>query len=68
MRGNDIIAEGSVRLLNEPTVFQAELYAIRKAIGRSGLSTWIYQFSYDHLSQATLSSVSAWMGNCSSVA
>ena len=28
---------------------------------RSGLSTWKSQFSYDHWSQATLSSVSAWM-------
>ena len=36
--------------------------------GRSGLSTWKYQFSYNHWSQATLSSVSTWMGNCSSVA
>ena len=33
---------------------------------RSGLSTWKYQFSYDHWSQATLSSVSTWMGNCAS--
>ena len=36
--------------------------------GRSGLSTWKYQFSYDHCSQATLSLVSTWMGHCSSVA
>ena len=36
--------------------------------GSSGLSTWNYQFSYDHWSQATLSLVSTWMGNCSSVA
>ena len=35
---------------------------------RSGLSTWKYQFSYDHWSQAMLSSVSTWMGDCSSVA
>ena len=33
--------------------------------GRSCLSTWKYQFSYDHWSQATLSSVSTWMGDCS---
>ena len=37
-------------------------------LGRSGLSTWKYQFSYDHWSQATLSSVSTWMGLCLSVA
>ena len=37
-------------------------------VGRSGLSTWKYQFSYDHWSKATLSSVSTWMGHCSSVA
>ena len=36
--------------------------------GRSGLSTWKYHFSYDHWSQAMLSSVSSWMGHCSSVA
>ena len=36
--------------------------------GRSGLSTWKHQFSYDHWSQATLSSDSTWMGDCSSVA
>ena len=36
--------------------------------GRSGLSTWKYQFSYNHWSQATLSLVSTWMGDCSSVA
>ena len=36
--------------------------------GRSGLSTWKYQLSYDHWSQATVSSVSTWMGDCSSVA
>ena len=42
---------------------------INTRIGRSGLSTWKYQFSYDHWSQATLSSVSGtWMGDCSSVA
>ena len=35
---------------------------------RSGLSTWEYQFLYDHWSQAMLSSVSTWMGDCSSVA
>ena len=35
---------------------------------RSGLSTWKYQFSYDHWSQAMLCSVSTWMRNCSSVA
>ena len=39
-----------------------------RPLGRSGLSTWKYQFSYDHWSQATLSSVSTWMGDCSSVA
>ena len=33
----------------------------------SDLSTWKYQFSYDHWCQATLSSVSTWMGDCSSV-
>ena len=38
-----------------------------EAHGRSGLSTWKYQFSYNHWSQATLSSVSTWMGSCSSV-
>ena len=38
-------------------------------LGSSGLSTWKYQFSYDHWSRATLSSVSTtWMGDCSSVA
>ena len=37
-------------------------------IGRSGLSTWKYQFSYDHWSQATLSSVSTWVGYGSNVA
>ena len=37
-------------------------------IGRSDLLTWKYQFSYDHWSQAMLSSVSTWMGDCSSVA
>ena len=37
-------------------------------LGRSGLSTWKYQFSYDHWSPATLGSVSTWMGDCSSVA
>ena len=31
------------------------------SLGRSGLSTWKYQFSYDYWSQATLSLVSAWM-------
>ena len=35
---------------------------------RSNLSTWKYQFLYDHLSQTTLSLVSTWMGGCSSVA
>ena len=30
---------------------------------RSGLLTWKYQFSYYHWSQATLSSVSTWMGD-----
>ena len=33
--------------------------------GHSGLSTWKYKFSYDHWSQAMLSSVSTWMGDCS---
>ena len=32
------------------------------------LETWKYQFSYDHWSQAMLSLVSTWMGDCSSVA
>ena len=32
------------------------------------LINWKCQFSYDHWSQATLSSVSTWMGDCSSVA
>ena len=41
---------------------------INKDNRRSGLSTWKYQFSYDHWSQTTLSSVSTWMGNCASVA
>ena len=47
------------RLLDYATVFQAEISAIAKAAeilceqlsdraGRSGLSTWKYQFSYDH--------------------
>ena len=36
--------------------------------GRSGLSTWKYQFSYNHWSQTTLSLVSTWMGDCSSLA
>ena len=31
--------------------------------GHSGLSTWKYQFSYDHRGQATLSSVSTWIGD-----
>ena len=34
--------------------------------GCSGLSTWKYQFSYDHWSQATLSSASTWMGDSGS--
>ena len=42
--------------------------AIKLYVGRSDLSTWKYQFSYDHWSQATLISVSTWMGDCSSVA
>ena len=33
-------------------------------IGRSSVSTWKYQFLYDHWSQAMLSSVSTWMGDC----
>ena len=32
MRGNEIIIEGSVRLPNESTAFQVELFAIRKAM------------------------------------
>ena len=40
----------------------------RERFGRSSLSTWKYQFSYDHWSQATLGSVSTSMGDCSSVA
>ena len=47
--------------------FPLPLY-IKSSFWRSGLSTKKYQFSYDHWSQATLSSVSTWMGNCSSVA
>ena len=47
---------------------RAEKTPINPVTGRSGLSTWKYQFSYDHWSQATLSSVSTWMGDCSSVA
>ena len=31
-------------------------------------STWKYQFSHDHWSQAMLNSASTWMGGCSSVA
>ena len=34
---------------------------------RSHLSTWKYQFSYDHWGQATLRSVCTWMGDGSSV-
>ena len=37
----------------------------RNSVGRSDLSTWKYQFLYDHWSQATLSSVSTCMGDCS---
>ena len=33
--------------------------------GRSSLSTWKYQFLCNHWSQATLSSVSTWIGDCS---
>ena len=43
------------------------LAQIKFQIGHSGLSTWKYQFSYNHWSQATLSLVSTWMGDCSSV-
>ena len=35
---------------------------------RQIISTWKYQFSYDHWSQAMWSSVSTWMADCSSVA
>ena len=38
------------------------------SVWRSDLSTWKYQFSYNYWRQATLSSVSTWMGDCSSVA
>ena len=31
--------------------------------GQSGLSTWKYQFSYDHWSEAMLSLVSTWIGD-----
>ena len=37
-------------------------------LGRNCLSTWECQFSYNHCSQATLISVSASMGDCSSAA
>ena len=42
-------------------------YDLKKWQVRSGLSTWKYQFSYDHWSQATLSLVSTSVGDCSSV-
>ena len=37
-------------------------------LGAAAYQLWKYQFSYNHWSQATLSSVSTWMGDCSSVA
>ena len=38
---------------------------IEDGLGSSGLSTWKYQFLYDHWGQATLSLVSTWMGDYS---
>ena len=52
-------------LFDKKNILQAKNHVY---LGRSGLSTWKYQFSYDHWSQATSSSVSTWMGHCSSVA
>ena len=43
------------------------IYVKNLHIGRSSLSTWKYQFSYNHWSQAMLSSDSTWMGDCWSV-
>ena len=59
----DLLTSSMVDRKRHPTC----ICAYNGPAGRSGLSTWKYQFSYDHWSQATLSLVSTWMGDCSSV-
>ena len=60
-----IVPEGSK---SNPTINVHTMYIYVWLVGRSGLSTWKYQFLYDNWSQAILSSVSTWMDDCSSVA
>ena len=45
----------------EITYFSYDIISVQR------LSSWKYQFSYNHWSQAKLSLVCTWMGDCSSV-
>ena len=42
--------------------YEKNIFNTNNIFGGSGLSIWKYEFSYDHWSQAMLSSLSTWMG------
>ena len=65
--GVDGIAEIMEGLEGKKTTFKKEEL---ESVGLSKFVTncFYFLFAYDHRSQATLSSVSTWMGDCSSVA